>query len=73
MVSIPGHCILPYFFPNIIQSLKSSILCYTLLVNQGAPYVFRKKAIFRNQYNEGPHLTQNRTWESDKNINILSL
>ena len=38
-----------------------------LLVSSGFPTKVRKVAKNRNQYNQVPHLTQDTTWESDKN------
>ena len=36
-------------------------------------YKVRKAAKFRNRYNQVPHLTQDTTWESDKNtVNITN-
>ena len=39
--------------------------CFFLIVSNG--YKVRKNAKIRNLYNQVPHLTQDTTWESDKN------
>ena len=60
-------------FQNVIGFfLSSAINCMKLILciydhSVMGHMKLRKKAKIRNRYNHAPHLTQDTTWESDKN------
>ena len=60
IVSIPDLCPLSYF--DKLPTVK----CFRMAGYQSK---VRKGTKTRNRYNQAPHLTQDTTWESDKNTN----